>query len=287
MSVLLESRLRRLIDLRRLAWRAGRRLYCAARGEPRRNAITENGEAYVQRRVVAALPPGETLTAIDVGANQGDWSRTLLDALRASRRDMACIHAFEPVPATRERLRATLAAHPLGGLVLVEEAAVSDVAGRARIASMCPGGGIDSLHAASSETPPGGWIEVETCNLASFFDSRNIGRAHLVKSDAEGHDSHVLRGAVELLRAERIDVLQFEYNHRWVHARAFLKDVFDLVAPLPYSVVRIAPDGVELLESWHFELERFFEANYLLIRRPALDWFACRRGSFDGSNTYA
>ena len=97
----------------------------------------------------------------------------------------------------------------------------------------------------------------------------------------------MLRGARELLREQRIDVLQFEYNHRWVHARAFLKDVFDLVADLPYEVARITPDGLETLPGWHFELERFFEANYLLVRRPALDWFPCRRGGFDASNAYA
>jgi hypothetical protein len=96
----------------------------------------------------------------------------------------------------------------------------------------------------------------------------------------------VLRGAYELLREERIDVLQFEYNHRWIYSRAFLKDVFALVADLPYEVARITPDALETLPGWHFELERFFEANYLLVRRPALDWFACRRGGFDASNIY-
>ncbi len=137
-----------------------------------------------------------------------------------------------------------------------------------------------------ADAPPGGWIEVETTDLAAWASRKGLQRLHLVKADAKGHDLFVLRGALPLLREERIDVLQFEYNHRWVFARAFLKDVFDLAAPLPYALARITPAGVEILPEWHPELERFFETNYCLIRRPALDWFSCRRGRFDAANTY-
>jgi hypothetical protein len=72
--------------LRRWAWRAGRRLYCAARGEPRTNDIAANGEAYVQACVAAAVPIDTTLVAVDIGANRGAWSLSLLHALSAERR---------------------------------------------------------------------------------------------------------------------------------------------------------------------------------------------------------
>ncbi len=278
-----------LPPFRRFAWRAGRRLYCAARGEPRRNAIATNGEAYVQRCVVAAIPHETPLTAFDIGANAGEWSLSLLDALkRAKRSDSALIHAFEPVPATRARLDAALAQNPLGHMVATHPLAASDTAGRARIAVMCADGGTNSLHPGTTAgEPPGGWVDVETIDLASYCGRRQIAHLHLVKSDAEGHDLFVLRGAASLLREERIDALQFEYNARWVFSRTYLKDVFELIADLPYALARVMPEHVELIEQWRPELERFFEANYLLIRRPALNWFACRRGRFDDANTYA
>jgi hypothetical protein len=128
---------------------------------------------------------------------------------------------------------------------------------------------------------------VETADLSSWRARKGLQRLHLVKVDAEGHDFFVLRRALPLLHDERIDVLQCEYNHRWVFARAFPKDVFDLAAQLPYAVGRITPVGVELLPEWHPELERFFEANHCLIRRSALDWVSCRRGCFDATNVYA
>lgn len=284
MSDALADLLRRSPLLRRLAWRAGRRLYCAARGEPRRNRIADNGEAYVQRCVVAALEPSERLTAFDIGAHEGEWSLSLLDALGAGGRAAASLRAFEPSPMTRARLGAALAAHPLGALVAIEEIAVSDARGSARLAVMCEQGGTNTLHAAGE--PPSGYVEVETCDLSAFCRRVGVDHIHLVKCDAEGHDPFVLRGALALLREERVDAFQFEYNHRWAHSRFFLRDVFDLVAGLPYEVARIVPDRLEILPGWHFELERFFEANYLLVRRPALDWFSCRRGRFDAHNAY-
>lgn len=286
MSDALDDLLRRSTVLRRLAWRAGRRLYCAARGEPRINRIADNGEAFVQRCVVAALPAEETPAIFDIGAHEGEWSVSLLDALAAVGRNAATLRAFEPAAAIRLQLRPALSAHPLGALVVIEEIAVSDRQGEARLAVIGGSGGANTLHASDAE-PPVGWLDVATCDLSSYCRREGIDHLHLVKCDAEGHDLHVLRGARELLRAQRIDVLQFEYNHRWVHARAFLKDVFDLVAGLPYEVARITPDGLEIFPGWHFELERFFEANYLLVRRPALDWFPCRRGGFDAHNAYA
>ncbi len=205
--------------------------------------------------------------------------------MHAAGRDDARVFAFEPVPTARIRFDAALAAHPLARLVKTQACAVSDSCGKAKIAIMGELGGVNTLSA-DTTAPPGGWIEVETTDLASWRAIKGLECIHLVKVDAEGHDLFVLRGALPLLREERVDVLQFEYNHRWVFARAFLKDVFDLAAQLPYAVGRITPVGVELLPEWHPELERFFEANYCLIRRSALDWFSCRRGCFDATNVY-
>ena len=97
----------------------------------------------------------------------------------------------------------------------------------------------------------------------------------------------MLKGAVDLFQEGRIDVAQFEYNHRWVYSRSYLKDVFDLLEGLPYRVARIRGDRLELFEDWHPEIERYFEANYLIVRDAAIDWFPTLRGRFDGSNTYA
>jgi FkbM family methyltransferase len=287
MSGLLQKAMYASPTLRRLGWRAGRRLYCCARGEPARNEITVDGESYVQACVTKALPLDVPLCVADIGANLGNWTLSLLKLLW---RDQAAgrivrIHLFEPVPATVNRLRASLAGADTCRWTEVHSLAISNANGTAPIRIASSTGGTNSLHAGDLGTPEGGYVEVETITLADFCQKRKIGHIHLAKSDTEGHDMCVLRGACSLLAEGHVDAFQFEYNHRWVFSRHYLKDVFDFVAGLPYSVARIMPAHIEVLPGWYPELERFFEANYLLVKHDALGWFDVRRPQFHPTNT--
>jgi FkbM family methyltransferase len=275
--------------VRRFTWRLGRRLYCAARGEPRENDIASNGEAYVQACVTRAVPLAATLRAVDIGANQGEWTLSLLRAIALERGAEGGfkIDLFEPTPTTAERLIQALSEAGAMPFTEIHKLAVSDRPGKVRLALMSATGGSNSLHFDhAAGAPPGGWIDVETDTLVNFCRLQALGHIHLAKCDAEGHDLAVLRGARELLCERRVDVFQFEYNHRWVFSRSFLKDVFELIDGLPYRVARIMPSHIEAFDGWHPELERYFEANYLIVRDDVLDWFDVREGRFDGSNTY-
>lgn len=275
---------------RRLAWRVGRLLYRDARGEVRRNRPDVNGESYVQRAVIAATAAQRALTVLDIGANQGEWSRLVLEQLPAARRspERLRMHAFEPVPSTRERLARTLSALSGGGLVQVEGIALSDVAGRAPMAILSDTGGTNTLQFdAALASSALATIEIETETLSQFCARLSLGDLDLVKVDAEGHDFKVIAGGADLLSAGRVAVMQFEYNHRWIYARAYLKDVFDLVAGLPYTVARVRPTCIETFSAWHPELERYFESNYVIVHERALGWFDARKGRIDGSNIYA
>ncbi len=273
---------------KRLAWRAGRKLYCAARGESNSAAVLLNGEAGIQARALAAIPIEVPFRAIDIGANQGDWTKSLLDQALATRpRGGLHIDAFEPVPATADRFDANLASVPVNEAVHLHRFAVSHCSKIGHLAVTSATGGTNTLHP-DGTTGEGTWCKVRLTSLDQFCSSNGVQHIHLVKSDTEGHDVHVLKGAQGLLAAGRIDVFQFEYNHRWVHARSFLKDVFDLVDSLPYRVGKVRRGGaIDVYDGWHPELERFFEANYVLVREPALGWFDVRSGMFDASNTYA
>lgn len=275
---------------RRLVWRVGRRLYCEARGEPSYNFPEHNGELYVARSVIAATEREPVLTILDVGANVGDWARPVLEAMPDARLapGQLSLHLFEPVPQTRSRLVEGLAKIRGGHLARIETCALSDAGGLARMAVLSDTGGTNTLLLdAAVEQEAKAMVEVEKVTLADFAARNGLEQIHLVKIDTEGHDFSVLRGARPLLAAGKVDVVQFEYNHRWIGARAFLKDVFDLVNGLPYRVARVRPGMIEVFEAWHPELERFFEANYVLVKTSAMPWFKAHRGTFDGSNTYA
>jgi FkbM family methyltransferase len=277
-------------SLRRLTWRLGRRLYVSARNEQHSYDITQNGEAEIQQRVIAAVPSSTKLQMIDIGANEAAWTLSALRQVPSERIAAGLMHidAFEPVPATARRFAAAVATVPGGNLVHLHQAAMSDTAGTTQMAVMSATGGTNTLHYdGSADAPQGGWVDVELDTLTAFCSRENIAHIHLAKCDTEGHDFKVLTGARELLQAERIDVFQFEYNHRWVFSRTYLKDVFDLVVDLPYQIARVNPGRIEVFKTWHPELERFFESNYVLVRQPAMAWFTARQGSFDSANTYA
>ena len=94
----------------------------------------------------------------------------------------------------------------------------------------------------------------------------------------------VLRGANHVLGDGLVEVWQFEYNHRWVAAGATLKNVFDFIKDKPYCCGKLHREGVEIYEEWHQELERFFEGNYVLIKKGCCAETFGKRVGFDGSN---
>ena len=64
----------------------------------------------------------------------------------------------------------------------------------------------------------------------------------------------------------------------------FLKDAFDLVVGLPYTIGKVTPSSVEFFSEWHFEWKDFFEANFVIVHNDARQWFFHRNMVFDTSN---
>ena len=113
---------------RQFFWRLGRKMYMWARNEEP-NDMTQNGELRLQRLIADSTPHGSPLIAFDVGARIGDWSQSLIR--RSGRRSGGLeIHAFEPVPDSRqvilESLAAAIGAGGLGEFIFRGLAMVDD-----------------------------------------------------------------------------------------------------------------------------------------------------------------
>lgn len=271
---------------RRTAYRLGRAMYLHARGDIA-NDMTRNGEMLIQSGVLAgwknASASDKDLVIFDVGSNIGDWSAALLTQLKAHAiNEQVDLFAFEPVPATARTLRGNLSdSLPC---LHIEEMALSSSVGTAEIYVAAANAGTNSLHADPSTTQQTPVI-IALTTAVDFCDSNNIKHVHLLKCDTEGHDMEVIRGALPLLRAERISVLQFEYNHRWVFSRNFLRDVFVAIESMPYTVVKLQADHLLRFDKWHPELDKFFEGNYAVIHHDAMHWFPSKAATFDRFNT--
>jgi len=237
------------------------------------NDMTVNGENALQRWALD-LAPSTPVHVADVGANVGRWSSSLL--ARASEARCAHdvrLHAFEPDARAYELLEQSLA----GTGSALNPVALSDCQGMSAFHVAGPAAGTNSLH--SPLSAPVTTETVRTSTLDVYAAQAGVTGFALVKIDTEGHDLSVLRGARALLAEQRIAVVQFEYNHRWVYARAFLRDAFDLLAGSGYQVGKLTPKGVEFYPCWDADLETFVEGNYVACvpvvagGMPAVRWW--------------
>lgn len=210
-----------------------------------------NGEASLQRWVLKEFPPGRRAHVLDVGADAGRWSAAMLDtARRAGRLAALDLHAFEPSAERFAALASDLRRQP----VRLHNVAVSDCA--TEVAA--------------------------TTTLDNHAERSRLDHVTLVRIDTRGHDLAVLQGARNLIAGHRIWVAQFRYNRRWIDARAYLRDAFELFQPHGYLLGKLTPDGIEFYPAWDAELETFIGGNYVAClpgmaeRLPAVAWWKRR-----------
>jgi FkbM family methyltransferase len=226
-----------------------------------------NGEFALQGWVLDHLPRGQVAHVLDVGANVGEWSRSLLDtAQRRGRTGEVDLHAFEPAASTFDELAKSLGSQA----VSLHRVALSDTCGEMPL-HITPGTSqCNSLH-----NVPGVHAtheDVTATTLDAYAQQAGLSLIDLLKIDTEGHDLAVLRGAAGLLREGRIAVAQFEYNEFWIYARRYLRDAFQLLEPLGYQLGKLTPQGVAFYPGWDPGLEIFRGAMYVACRQDAARW---------------
>jgi FkbM family methyltransferase len=148
-----------------------------------RGAIARRAELLASR-----LHPGAT--AVDVGAHAGEYALVCAKLVGPTGR----VFAFEPQETCRKSLARSAELNGFGQLEILGEA-VADTEGEA-----------------SFESDPrslGGWMtrghgrRVRTVTLDGFLAERGLSELALLKLDAAGNESAVVRGASRLLGARR------------------------------------------------------------------------------------
>ena len=192
-------------------------------------------ERRTQDAIRRHLSPGAVF--YDVGAHIGFFT---LCAVRCGAR----VHAFEPAPANAERLRRNAALN--GAAVDVVEAAVWDGSATVRLVRRSSGS-----EWRIAEERDGGWRattpegtaeagdladEVRAVTLDGYASAHE--RPDLVKIDAEGAETEILRGAAALLR-EHSPVVICE-----VHTIRDPVEKLAAVLPPGYRVERLEGDRV-------------------------------------------
>ena len=269
------GRLTKYSFIRSLAWRLGRKLYCWARLENEFNPEA-NGEYWLLEQAIVSDSVRNPVI-LDIGSHLGNWTKHATSLLERNSTS-GHIYAFEPASSTFEYLSTELKGNEN---VSLHRIALSDQTGELNIYIVNTKlSGINSLckiEGAITEN-------VTVQRLDDFLAVKQIDHVLYAKCDTEGNDPNVLLGAEETLCQGKVDILQFEYNHRWITCKHYLRDVFDYIADKPYLIGKLHGNGIEVYDQWHPELERFFETNYVLIRKNSCFEDLCSHYYFDHTN---
>ncbi len=263
---------------RELVWRVGRWLYLGSRRELLNNPRW-NGEYALQTWLLAdrtSCVKGSVF--IDVGANIGDWTKNLLDRLREHASSQVVIHAFEPAPAQRQILQSRLETGE--NFLQIDPRAVGADVGKSRFYITGDSTGTSGLRPDTRASE----VEIDVTTLDQVAKECGYNHISLIKVDTEGNDFNVIRGAKGLFDQSKIGILQFEYNWRWIEFGFYLKDVFLFLQGRPYCLGKLTRDGVELYDTWHPELDRFIETNYVVLHRDWLGAVPHKTVRFNTSN---
>jgi len=138
----------------------------------------------------------------DVGANDGETAQHYLRAF-----PRAEIYSFEPVAATYQSLVECVSKSPR---IRTFQLAFADRCRTARI-QLVPASGLNSLRNELSNTNSSSCGELVTITtLESFCAEQNISQIDLLKTDTEGFDLEVLKGAEAMLRDRQIQFILAE-----------------------------------------------------------------------------
>lgn len=107
--------------------------------------------------------------------------------------------------------------------------------------------------------------KVKIVKLDNFIKEKNVSKIHLLKVDTEGHELEVLKGCVESIARNIIDVIHFEFNEMNVIGRVFFRDFCEILPN--YDFYRLLPNGPILIKYNPLRTELFAFQNIIAVRK--------------------
>jgi FkbM family methyltransferase len=226
--------------------------------------VDDSGE----RAFIGSLPQpldGESLCVFDVGANAGQFLRVTLAVLEGRQ---VQLHCFEPGADAYRRLVS------LGGQktnVTLNNLALADHVGEMTLHYNQPGSGLASLSKRrldhfGIEFEGAETVRVQT--LDNYCQEKNVNHIHLLKTDVEGHELSVFRGADRMLRERRIDRILFEFGGGNIDSRTYFQDFYYFLHRHGFTqLFRLTPSGYLSPISKYREIdEQFRTTNFVAVR---------------------
>jgi FkbM family methyltransferase len=216
------------------------------------NDHATNGEFWLMNQV---RQTGANVI-FDVGANVGKWSIEALKTFGDS-----TVYAFEPMPEVFSTFQKNAADKP--GIKMFN-LALSNETGSVTFNYYPKAILFSSMynHFKGGESKQ---IKVDCIDGDSFCGKHGINEIDFLKLDVEGSEHLILAGFHEMLRQQRIKVIQFEYGIFSIESKFLLKDYFNLFERYGYKVGKIYPNYIDF-SPYNWSLENFIGPNYAAIR---------------------
>jgi len=220
--------------------------------------MLHNGESKVIKNFIK-----KNDIVLDVGANVGDWTKYVL----ITKKFQCLIYAFEPVPNIYKSLEQLK--NQFNNNILSFNLALGKKDSEAEINYLPECSGCSSLFNRTilSNKYSIQKTKVTITHLDKFAEEHGITHINFLKIDTEGAELDVLLGAKNLLKNNKVDIIQFEYGGTYRDAHIKLFDVYSYLKENQYLIFRITPNGLIYIPEWNENLENFEYSNYLALRQ--------------------
>ena len=246
-----------------LTWAISRRIYQGVRRDLPSMGIS-NSEDFLIKEFFSKK--NKSAIVFDIGANVGEWSKNV-----SRINSDAKIYSFEPIKSTFENLKSNLDTF---SNISTINLALSSEEGVFEIYNYGENSGTNSFHNIKNNKSNSYKIEkINTTTIDLFTTENNIDNIDFIKCDTEGNDYNVILGCSDMFNKEKIGLMQFEYNWRWLIANSNLQRVFDSFKKSNYFIGKACKNEIQIIESWNQELDKFYEANYIIIHKNYLKFF--------------
>ncbi|MDB4902148.1 MAG: hypothetical protein JWQ63_1429 [Mucilaginibacter sp.] len=222
-----------------------------------------SGEAYVINTILNNVLKRPPLIIFDIGANVGEYAKMLRHKFLKAE-----IYCFEP------------------GLESFNELEINTKELNIHLQNIAVGSseGTLTLFKGSNDTDgtmvtaykdtlsdiftfagdPTESIICDMISIDSFCRDNKVSEIDFLKIDVEGYELEVLKGAVKMIKENKIHIVQFEFNEFNIFSRSFFHDYYKILPQ--YKFYRIMPQNrLYPLGEYNSSLEIFRYQNILAI----------------------